>query len=578
MKIKTTTQIYLLQSLIILAFIIIMVIWRLATENRQKLFFQSSAHFNHRIVDQVFTMDEEVFLRPLRDNSEWDNTIDYIKNPTPDFEEECFNTLLPTFSINHIWVFNPAGKRIYYVGDTTGDALESVFPDETVVRLQTQKTPFCHFFMEENNQIYEIFGATIVPTLDVNHISPPQGFLLFAKTWNNEVLNHLAKLTGATVSLKTEREGNSGQSTISGVVYERDLKNYDKATVARVVFNMSMPYLNEWRADTRIITVAIIFTGVLFLLAIVVLLQIWVARPLNQIIRALNREDESPLRRLEGRHNEFGEIARLIKSAFRIRGELKAEVENRRIAEHVAIKMREAAEESDRLKTSFLANISHEIRTPMNGIMGYAQLLEGDNWNDAERKEFISVILKSGSQLLSIMNDIIDFSSIESGQVVLVPEPLEIKQLLISLQKKFTKEIRLSGTSKVTLELEFDPDLGLLKPILDGSRLEQVLNNLLSNAVKFTERGFIRFGVRVNGDMLVFFVQDTGKGIDEMFHHVIFERFRQESDSITRLYGGLGLGLPISKGLVELMGGRMWVNSEVNIGSTFFFRLPLTLS
>jgi signal transduction histidine kinase len=108
--------------------------------------------------------------------------------------------------------------------------------------------------------------------------------------------------------------------------------------------------------------------------------------------------------------------------------------------------------------------------------------------------------------------------------------------------------------------------------------LEQVLNNLLSNAVKFTERGFIRFGVRVNGDMLVFFVQDTGKGIDEMFHHVIFERFRQESDSITRLYGGLGLGLPISKGLVELMGGRMWVNSEVNIGSTFFFRLPLILS
>lgn len=578
MKMKTTTQIYLLQSLIILAFIIIMVIWRVASENRQRLFIQSTAHFNQRIVDQVFTMDEEVFLRPLRDNSEWDNTIDYIKNPTTDFEEECFNTLLPTFSINHIWVFNPSGKRIYYVGDTTGDALQSVFPDDMVVRLLSQKTPFCHFFIKEKNQIYEIFGATIVPTLDANHISPPQGFLLFAKTWNNAVLNHLTKLTGTIVTLKTGREEDSGRNSIAGVVYDRELKNYDNVTVARVVFNMSMPYLNEWRADTRVITIAIILIGVLFLLAIVVLLQIWVAHPLKQIIRALNREDALPLGKLETRHNEFGEIARLIKSSFRNREELKAEIDNRKIAEDVAIKMRVAAEESDRLKTAFLSNISHEIRTPMNGIMGYAQLLDGENWSDTERKEFISVILKSGNQLLTIMNDIIDFSGIESGQVVLTPSPLELKQLLISLQKKFAKEIKLSGKSKITLDLEFDQDLGVLKPVLDGSRLEQVLCNLLSNAVKFTEHGSIRFGVRINADMLIFFVQDTGKGIDELYHHVIFERFRQENDSITRQYGGLGLGLPISKGLVELMGGRMWVNSEVNIGSTFFFRLPLILT
>lgn len=126
-----------------------------------------------------------------------------------------------------------------------------------------------------------------------------------------------------------------------------------------------------------LIVLAFILTGVIFLLAIVILLQIWVAHPLKQIIRSLNREDEAPLQVLESRYNEFGEIARLIKSSFRIREELTAEIENRRIAEHVAIKMREAAQESDRLKTAFLSNISHEIRTPMNEIMGYAQLLEG---------------------------------------------------------------------------------------------------------------------------------------------------------------------------------------------------------
>jgi signal transduction histidine kinase len=578
MKIKTTTQIYLLQSLLILAFIIIMVIWRLATENRQKLFIQSSAHFNHRIVDQVFTMDAEVFSRPLRDNSEWDNTIDYVKNPTREFEEECFNTLLPTFSINHIWVFDPAGKQIYYVGDTTGVALDTIFSPGTVVRILTQNAPFCHFFIKANNRIYEIFGATIVSTLDVKHISPPQGFLIFAKTWNEEVLNHLKELTGATVSLKTTLKDDLPEKSITGLVFERVLQDFDDKVIARVVFNMSTPYLKEWKEDTRIITIAIILTGVVFLMAIVFLLQIWVASPLKQIIRALNKEDLAPLRILEGRHNEFGEIARLIKSSFRIREELKAEVENRKIAEHVALKMRDAAEESDRLKTAFLSNISHEIRTPMNGILGYAQLLEGEGWSDTERKEFIAIILKSGSNLLNIINDIIDFSAIESGQVSLTPTPLELKQLFFALRKKYEKEIKQAGKTKISLELEFDTDLALLKPILDGARLAQIINNLLSNAVKFTEKGFIRFGVRLNADMLIFFVQDTGKGIDEAYHHIIFERFRQENDSITRQYGGLGLGVPISKKLVELMGGRMWVNSEVNIGSTFFFRLPLILS
>lgn len=246
----------------------------------------------------------------------------------------------------------------------------------------------------------------------------------------------------------------------------------------------------------------------------------------------------------------------------------------RKKAEQAVIAAKEKAEESDRLKTAFLANMSHEIRTPMNGILGFAELLDDDTLTQESRREFISIISSSSKQLLTVINDIIDISKIESGQLVISNVRFNLNELLHKVLMTFENVKTNAGKSQLNLLLEkgfSDRDSNIT---CDDVRLSQVLNNLLGNALKFTSSGFIKCGYRHENGNLLFYVEDTGKGIPEDKQQFIFERFRQVEESNTRQFGGTGLGLSISKGLVELMGGTLWVNSDKNKGSTFYFTLP----
>jgi PAS domain S-box-containing protein len=238
---------------------------------------------------------------------------------------------------------------------------------------------------------------------------------------------------------------------------------------------------------------------------------------------------------------------------------------------------KEKAEESDRLKTAFLANMSHEIRTPMNGILGFAELLDDNSLSQERRREFTSIISSSSKQLLTVINDIIDISKIESGQLILSNVHFNLNKLLGELLTAFENIKATSGKSHINLILEkgFTDDESEI--YCDDMRLSQVLNNLLGNALKFTSSGFVKFGYRRQNENLLFYVQDTGKGIALDKQQYVFERFRQAEESNTRRFGGTGLGLSISKGLVELMSGNIWVVSDEEIGSTFYFSIPVNI-
>lgn len=247
---------------------------------------------------------------------------------------------------------------------------------------------------------------------------------------------------------------------------------------------------------------------------------------------------------------------------------------HRKKAEEAIKAARIKAEESDRLKTAFLANMSHEIRTPMNGILGFAELLDDDTLTQERRREFISIISSSSKQLLTVINDIIDISKIESSQLIISNVRFNLNELMHKVLITFENVKKNAGKAQLKLMLEegfCDRDSNV---ICDDVRLSQVLFNLLGNALKFTSAGFVKFGYRHENGMLLFFVQDSGKGIPEDKQRFIFERFRQVEESNTRQFGGTGLGLSISKGLVELMGGTLWVTSGENRGSTFYFTLP----
>jgi len=241
---------------------------------------------------------------------------------------------------------------------------------------------------------------------------------------------------------------------------------------------------------------------------------------------------------------------------------------------------RDRARESDRLKTSFLANMSHEIRTPMNGILGFANLLKDPDLDEEKRDLYLKHIEQSSNQLMNIIDDIIDISKIESGQLKISNRPVRINPILEEIYSSFFHRIRgdAPGQKKVTFNLIKGKESPEFTMVTDDFRLRQILNNLISNAIKFTNEGRIDFGYNIlHNRSIEFFVSDTGIGIPLNKQGIIFDRFGQVDREKEYQPSGTGLGLPISKNLVKLMGGEMWVESTVNEGTTFYFTLPMVM-
>jgi PAS domain S-box-containing protein len=249
------------------------------------------------------------------------------------------------------------------------------------------------------------------------------------------------------------------------------------------------------------------------------------------------------------------------------------DINERKHAEIKLQKAKEKAEEADTLKTAFLANMSHEIRTPMNAIIGFSDLLLDPEISQDEKVEYVNIIKNNGNTLLNIIDDIIDIAKIEAGQIKIYKTQCNVNEILYEMFTYFNKQKKL--LKKDTIDIILNPNnVQNLIVLSDPYRLRQIISNLLNNALKFTDKGFITFGCNVEQNYVKFYVTDTGIGIPEDKLEEIFKPFRQADFSPTRRYGGTGLGLTISKNLVEILGGSMWVISTPGKGSTFYFTLP----
>jgi hypothetical protein len=250
---------------------------------------------------------------------------------------------------------------------------------------------------------------------------------------------------------------------------------------------------------------------------------------------------------------------------------IKEDITNRKKVEKQLIKAKEKAEESDRLKLAFLANMSHEIRTPMNGILGFTELLKTPNLAGEEQQEYIRIIERSGIRMLNIINDIISISKVESGQVEISLSETNINEQIKYLYTFFKPEAAQKG-----IHLSINNPLSSKEAVIntDREKVYAILTNLVKNALKFTDSGSIEFGYVKKGNLLEFFVKDTGFGISKSHKKIIFERFRQGNETVTRTHEGSGLGLAISKAYVEMLGGEIWVESEKGKGSSFYFTIP----
>lgn len=261
------------------------------------------------------------------------------------------------------------------------------------------------------------------------------------------------------------------------------------------------------------------------------------------------------------------------KAAFII-GTLQDVTENRKLQEDL-IKAKEKAEESDLLKTMFLSNLSHEFRNPMNTIIGFSEMINSGNIDTEKRKEYARIITRKGNYILRFIDDIAELAKFETGAVSVNRKNCDINRVAGELFLEF-KEIK-KEIGKDQIELRLNVPNPLTEEIYtDPGRLQQVLSNLLRNAFQFTEKGTVEFGYEIKDSKTIqFFVKDTGIGVRKEDQKLVFNRFRQVEETSLRRIGGSGLGLTLSRHIINVLGGKIWFESAPNEGSTFFFTLPV---
>jgi signal transduction histidine kinase len=303
----------------------------------------------------------------------------------------------------------------------------------------------------------------------------------------------------------------------------------------------------------------------LLMIAIVIGIAVWMAGLLTGRITAMIDgihafQNGDLSRRLDARSSdEMGELA----SSFNRMAD-SVEESFKRLDE-----AREKAEEASHQKSVFLATMSHELRTPLNGILGFAELLNHE-LKDPGHREYATVIQQSGEHLLNLVNEILDLAKIEAGEMVFKRIATPIHEIV----SECTSGHRVNAEAKgLRFDLQFADDLPKTFKT-DPTRLRQILNNLLNNAVKFTTKGEVSLHVMQSGEEIAFIVRDTGPGIPPESQTTIFEKFKQLENFLTREHGGTGLGLALVKQLVDHMGGRVTLDSEVGTGSTFTVYLP----
>lgn len=526
------------------------------TQKAEKQVYLNSVEQFDNEVSKLLSLDSKPILVSINNDTNWDEFVNFIATKNVKWYNETIGNELEIYDADYLGAYD-ANKNFIIRTPTKKIKTIDFIPKQAMDLLN--KVGIKKFYLKIPEGIVEVTGAAIHPSNDpLKNKTKTSGYFFVVRLIDDKFIQNLENIsTSDVVFLSLEKNVPRKENKIHCTYKLRDFNNQ---FVGELLFSRNFEVYFENAIRLLYVIIVAFFIN---LIVNLIYTRRLVYYPLDLVRRALETGNRKAIKELKKTTGEFSHIGNLFEENTNQKLEL--------------IKAKIKAEEGDRLKSSFLANLSHEIRTPMNAINGFTELILNTKISESEKLEYLNVIEKSGKNLVGIIDDLIEMSKIDSNQ-------LTPNLTVINLDSCVTE---LYETVKITIQNK-NIDFKLIKSknpakfniITDDIKLKQVIINLLTNAIKFTEKGTVSFGFEIDekNQLINFTVKDTGLGIDEDNHKNIFDRFKRVDSDISIKVGGLGLGLAISKAYVDLLGGSISLDSKVGEGSTFYFSIPLEYS
>lgn len=505
-------------------------------------------------VNRLFDFNSKTQIVTINDLTYWDALVNFTKSKDTLWFKKYIANEFPTYEVDYISVYGLDKKYITSVAKPyfkskdfiVGHAMTNLY-----------KTKFCRFYMKIPEGVIEVLGGTIHASNDPRKTkTKPAGYMFMVRLLDKAYFKNLEDISTSKVSFFDHVNTDSvGNKKVTSLI---KLKDHTNHAVSQLLFERPS-YLNFER--TKELLLIIVITTLVGLIAAVYYSRKWVYRPLRLVTNILETDREISIKLLKREPGEFGHIGKLFEDHRKNRFQLE--------------KSKEKAEESDKLKSTFLANLSHEIRTPMNAIIGFSDLLLNESLSEDLKMKYLKIINSSGKSLVSIIEDLIEMSKIDAKLITPNYKGLNIAKCIKELYN--TLKVTIPEDKNIDFYINKSTDKLENNILTDEVKLKQIIVNLLTNAIKFTDNGHVAFGYSINKEeqLIEFRVEDTGIGISRNDLKVVFDRFRRVEDDYSISLSGLGLGLSISKAYVEMLGGEINVESVYGGGSVFKFTIPL---
>jgi signal transduction histidine kinase/CheY-like chemotaxis protein len=527
------------------------------TKKAEKQVYHSSIEQFDNEIQKLLEVNSKPILVAINNDTNWDEFVNFIQTRDAKWYDETIGNELEIYEADYLAAYDEDKN---FIIRTPTEKIKTIdfIPKQEMELLQ--KVGVNKFYMKIPEGIVEVTGAAIHTSNDpLKNKTPTSGYFFVVRLIDAKFIQNLEKLTSSSIML-SDAASDDLPVQKHQITSSYTLKNSDGKFVANFLFKRNFEVYFE---NAISLLYVIIVAFIINLIVNLIYTRRLVYYPLDLVRRALESGNRRAIKELKKTTGEFSYIGNLFEEHSNQKLEL--------------IKAKIKAEESDRLKSSFLANLSHEIRTPMNAINGFTELILNTKTTETEKLEYLNVIEKSGKNLVGIIDDLIEMSKIDSNQLLPNLTVINLDSLVTELYE----------TVKVTVQNK-DIDFKLIKSkapvrfniLTDDIKLKQVIINLLTNAIKFTEKGVVTFSFEIDEEngLINFAIKDTGLGISEDNHKNIFDRFKRVDSDISIKVGGLGLGLAISKAYIDLLGGTITLESKVGEGSTFYFSIPLEYS